>query len=169
MKTIKLTLTGMMLLTLAFTSVKAQTKGNGNVTTQERQVSSFDAIKVGCAINLYISQGEKQMVKVVTDENLQGRITSKVSNGTLNLDCDNIKDASKMDVYVTAVNLQKIDAGGASKVTGEGPLKSDAFGLYVSGAAKTNLIIETGTFNNETSGAANNTLTLNQRSRQSYN
>jgi hypothetical protein len=160
MKTLKLTLAGMMLLTLAFTSVKAQTKGNGNVTTQERQVSSFDAIKVGCAIHLYVSQGEKQMVKVVTDDNLQGRITAKVSNGTLNLDCDNIKDASKMDVYVTAVTLSKIDASGASKVTSEGPLKSNVFGLYVSGAAKTVLNIETTTFNNETSGAANNSITL---------
>lgn len=153
-----------MLLTLAFTSVKAQTRGNGNVTTQERQVPSFDAIKVGCAINLYISQGDKQSVKVVTDENLQGRITTKVSNGTLNLDCDNIKDASKMDVYVTAVNLSKIDASGASKVKSEGLLKSDVFGLYVSGAAKANLNIETGTFNNETSGAANNTITLTAKS-----
>lgn len=164
MKTLKLTLAGMMLLTLAFTSVKAQTRGNGNVTTQERQVPSFDAIKVGCAINLYISQGDKQSVKVVTDENLQGRITTKVSNGTLNLDCDNIKDASKMDVYVTAVNLSKIDASGASKVKSEGLLKSDVFGLYVSGAAKANLNIETGTFNNETSGAANNTITLTAKS-----
>lgn len=160
MKTLKLTLTGMMLLTLLFTSVKAQTKGNGGVTTQEREVPVFDAIKVGCAINLYVSQGDKQMVKVVTDENLQDRIITKVTNGTLSLSCDKIKDATKMNVYVTAVNLSKIDASGASKVTGETLLKSDAFGLYTSGAAKTNLNIETGTFNNETSGAASNTISL---------
>ncbi len=160
MKTLKLTLAGMMLLTLSYSGVKAQTKGNGDVTTQERQVTSFDAIKVGCAINLYISQGDKQSVKVVTNENLQDRITTKVANGTLNLSCDNVKNASKMDVYVTAVNLSKIDASGASKVTGEGPLKSDVFGLYISGAAKATLNIETGTFNNETSGAAINTITL---------
>lgn len=160
MKTIKLTIAGMMLLTLSYTGVKAQTKGNGEVSTQEREVPSFDAIKVGCAINLYISQGDKQSVKVVTDENLQDRITTKVANGTLNLSCDNVKNASKMDVYVTAVNLSKIDASGASKVTGEGPLKSDNFGLYMSGAAMATLNIETGTFNNETSGAAINTITL---------
>lgn len=160
MKTLKLTLTGMMLLTLAFTSVKAQTKGNGNVTIQERQVSSFSAINVGCAIHLYLSQGDNQVVKVETDENLQGKIVTKVNNGTLHLSCDNIKDATKMDVYVTAVNLSKIDAGGASKVTGETLLKSEKFELYTSGAAKTTLNIETGTFISETSGAANNTLNL---------
>jgi len=160
MKTLKLTLAGMMLLTLTYTSVKAQNKGNGDVTTQERQVPAFEAIKVGCAINLYVSQGDKQIVKVVTDENLQDRITTKVTNGTLSLNCDNIKDASKMNVYVTAVNLSKIDASSASKVTGETLLKSEVFGLYTSGAAKTTLNIETGIFNNETSGAAYNIISL---------
>ena len=163
MKALKFTLAGMMLLTLSYTSVKAQSKGNGNVTTQERQVSDFDAIKVGCAIRLYISQGDKQSVKVETDENLQDKITTKVSNGTLNLDCNNVNNATKMDVYVTAVKLTKLDASGASKVIGDSPMKSDVFGLYISGAAKVNMNLETGIFNNETSGAANSTITLNAK------
>ena len=164
MKTLRLTLTGLMLLTLTVTGVKAQTRGNGNVTTQERQVASFDAIKVGCAIKLYISQGDQQLIRVETDDNLQDRIITKVSNGTLNLECDNVKDATKMDVYVTTVKLSKLDASGASKVIGETPVKSDVFGLYISGAAKVNMNLETGSFNNETSGAASSTITLNAKS-----
>jgi hypothetical protein len=160
MKTIKIAIAGMMLLTFTFSNVKAQSKGNGEVTTQERQVPAFDAIKVGCAINLILSQGEQQSVKVQTDDNLQNRIITKVTDGTLTLSCENVNNATKMDVYVTAVKLTKLDASGASKVTGETPLKSEAFGLYVSGAAKANLSIETGIFNNETSGAANITVTL---------
>ncbi len=163
MKTLRLTLTGLMLITLTVTGVKAQTRGNGNVTTQERQVASFDAIKVGCAIKLYISQGGQQSVKVETDENLQDRITTKVSNGTLSLDCNNVNNATKIDVYVSVVNLSKLDASGASKVIGDSPIKSEIFGLYSSGAAKVNLNLETGIFNNETSGAANSTITLNAK------
>jgi len=161
MKTQKLALIGMMFLTLTYTSVKSQTKGNGDVTVQERQVASFDAIKVGCAINLILSQGDQQSVKVETDENLQSRVITKVSNGTLNLSCDNVQNPTKMDIYVTAVKLNNLDASGAAKVTGETPIKSpDMFGLYASGAAKVNLNLETGVFTNETSGAANCSLTL---------
>jgi post-segregation antitoxin (ccd killing protein) len=163
MKTLKLALAGMMLLTLTHTSVKAQTKGNGNVTSQERQVSSFDAIKVGCAIHLILSQGDKQYVKVETDENLQDRITAKVTNGTLQLNCENIKESTKMNIYVTAVNLNSLDVSGAAKVTGQTLLKSEQFELYTSGASKATLNIETGTFINETSGAASNTLNLKAR------
>jgi len=160
MKTLKLALAGMMLLTLTVAGVKAQTKGNGTVTTQERQVSSFDAIKVGSAINLFIKQGNQQSVSVQTDENLQSHMIVKVSNGTLTLSCKDIQNPTKMDVYVTAVKLKRIDASGASKVTGETPFKSDVFSLKTSGAAKVEMQIETGTFDNETSGAANNTLTV---------
>lgn len=160
MKTLKVFLTGIMLLTLTYSGVKAQ-KGNGNVTVQERQVASFDAIKVGCAIQVFLSQGEQQSVKVETDENLQSRITTKVTNGTLNLNCENVQNPTKMNVFVTAVKLNNLDVSGAAKVTSETPIKnSDVFGLYTSGAAKTNLNIETGIFNNETSGAANNTISL---------
>ncbi len=163
MKTLKLTLAALMLLTLSYNSVMAQAKGNGNVTTQERQVTAFDAIKVSCAINLFVSQGEQQSVKVTTDENLQSRIITKVTNGTLNLSCDNINNATKMDVYVIAEKLSKIDASGAAKVSSETPLKSDVFALLTSGAAKAGLNIETGIFNNETSGASSNTITLNAK------
>ena len=153
-----------MLFALAFTSVNAQTRGNGNVTTETRELSSFDAIKVGCAIKLHLSQGDQQSVKVETDENLQSRIITKVSNGTLNLECNNVQNATKMDVYVTAVKLNSLDASGASKVYGETPVKSDVFGLYTSGASKVNMDIDAGIFNNETSGAANNTINLTAKS-----
>jgi hypothetical protein len=163
MKTLNLAIAGMMLLSLTCSSVKAQSNENGEVTTQERQLAAFDAIKVGCAINLYISQGEQQSVKVETNENLQNRIVTKVVNGTLNLSCDNVNNATKMNIYVTAAKLSKVDASGAAKVSSETPLKSDVFGLYTSGAAKATLTIETGIFNSETSGAANSTITLNAK------
>ena len=111
------------------------------------------------------SQGDQQSVKVETDENLQSRIIAKVSNGTLNLECNNVQNATKMDVYVTAVKLNSLDASGASKVIGETPVKSDVFGLYTSGASKVNMDIDAGIFNNETSGAANNTICLLYTSR----
>lgn len=160
MKTLKLTLAAIMLFSLAITSAYAQTKGNGNVTTETREMSSFDAIKVGCAIKLHISQGDQQLVKVETDDNLQSRVITKVTNGTLNLECSNIQNPTKLDVYVTAVKLTSIDASGASKVVGETPVKSDDFALYTSGAAKVTMDIQANTFKNETSGAANNTLNL---------
>jgi len=158
MKTLKLTLAGIALLALSFSNGMAQTKGSGNVTIEERQVASFDAIKVGCAINVMVSQGDKQSVKVETDDNLQNRIVTKVTNGTLDLSCDNMKNPSKMNVYVIATKLTKLDASAASTVKSETPIKSDVFGLHSSGAVKVTLDIETGILNTEVDGAAQNNI-----------
>jgi hypothetical protein len=160
MKTTRLFAAGLIILIATFSNVNAQTKGNGNVTTQDRQVSSFNAIKVGGAINLILKQGNQQLVSVQTDENLQSHIIVKVEGGTLNLSCEKIQNPTKLDVYVTAVNLKEIDASGAAKVTGETKFRSEAFSLKTSGAAQVVLDIETGSFDNETTGAASNKLTL---------
>lgn len=160
MKTMKLTLAAMTILMATVMTGIAQTKGSGNVTTQDRQVAAFDAIEVGCAIHLMVSQGDIQSVKVETDDNLQERLVTKVANGTLELSCENMKSPTKMNVYVTAAKLAKIEASGASVVKSETTLKSDVFDLTSSDAAKVNLNLETGIFNTEISGASENVINL---------
>lgn len=160
MKTFIKGLLGILLFTFTFGYVKAQEKGSGNVTTEIRSLGSFDAIKVGCAINLFISQGGDQIIKVQTDDNLQKKIITKVVNGTLELECEKLHFPTKMDVIVTVPQLSKIEAEGASVVTGETPVKANVFSLLASGAAKVYLTVESEIFNDEISGAAKATLTV---------
>jgi len=160
MKSLKLIILSITLVFFGTNSVLAQEKGSGNVTSQVRSLASFDQIKVGCAIKLFLTQGNNQLIKVETDDNFQDNITTKVSNGTLELNCSKISNPTKLNVYVTATKLSKLDASGASVVKGENLIKNDVFGLYTSGAAKVTMSIDAGIFNNETSGAASNTIAL---------
>lgn len=160
MKTFKLFITGIAVTVLSILSVSAQEKGSGNVVSQERTVGTFDQIKVGCAIKLFLSQGTTQLVRVETDDNFQDNVTSKVTNGTLELNCSKMSNPTKLNVYVTAVKLSKLDASGAAIVKGENTINNDVFGLYSSGASKINLTLITGIFNGETSGAAVNNINL---------
>lgn len=158
MKTNKFTLAAVLLMILPMFSLIAQEKGNGNVVKETREVGSFDAINVGCAINLFLSQGDVPQVVVETDDNLQNRIKTKVNNGELTLSCDNVRNATKMNVYVTANSLNKLDANGAAVIKGMTPIKSDRFSLVASGASKVTLDIEADNFYNEASGASKETL-----------
>jgi hypothetical protein len=161
MKTIKITLVSFLLFVLSAISVLGQGKGNGNIIKQDRQLPSFETINVGCAINLILSQGEAQSVSVETDENLQDHIKTKVENGTLQIYCEKIGNASKMNVYATFVKLSRLDADGAAKVTGTTPVKTDVFSLYASGATKVDLDIDVVTMTAELSGASKATLKIN--------
>jgi len=44
--------------------------GNGNLVTEERHADSFDRLKVSSGIDVIITQGEKESIQVVADENL---------------------------------------------------------------------------------------------------
>ncbi|MBK7212559.1 MAG: DUF2807 domain-containing protein [Bacteroidales bacterium] len=160
MKTLRISLISALIALIPFSGLLAQEKGNGNVVKQERTLASFDAINVGCAINLFLSQGDAQKVEVEIDENLQGRLNTEVSNGELELSCDNVRNPSKMNVYVTFTKLNKIDAEAAAVVKGNTLIKADNFKLFASGASKVNLEIESNTFYNEASGAAKETLSV---------
>ncbi len=160
MKNLRITLFGLLILLIPSINSMAQGKGNGNIIKQERQVASFDRINVGCAINLFLSQGEQQSVTVETDENLQDRINTKVNNSELELSCEKIGNASKMNVYVTFVKLERLNADGAATVKGEMPVKSEKFALYTSGASKANLELNTDALYNELSGASKATLII---------
>jgi len=160
MKNIKSGITCMLMLTLLYSNGWAQLKGNGKVSTQERKVAPFDAISVGSAFNVFITQGSVQSLRIITDENLQERIITKVEKGSLIIKCTQIQNPTKMDVFITLPNLSKLDASGAVTIKGETPFKSENFGLLASGAAKIDLSIETGNFTSDVSGASKNNIIL---------
>jgi hypothetical protein len=160
MKTLKTTLVLSLIVLCSSVTTFAQVKGNGNITKQERQLGTFDAINVGCAINLFLSQGSTQSVAVETDENLVDRINTKISNGVLQLSCDNVRNATKMNVYVTAVKLTKLEASGASVVKGVTPIKADQFSLIASGASKVNMELNAQSIYNDVSGASKESLAI---------
>lgn len=139
----------------------AQDKGSGNVTAAERSLDAFDAVKVGCAINLMVSQGPQQIVKVETDDNLQDRITTKVNNGLLEVGCSKMNSPTKMNVYVTAPSYKAITSDGAATVKGLTPLTGDKLKLTASGAAKMNLEANFTQVSTDVSGAASANLLLN--------
>ncbi|MBK7028794.1 MAG: DUF2807 domain-containing protein [Bacteroidales bacterium] len=160
MKTFKWTSAFLLFTLLSSTNIEAQVKGDGNVVKQERQVASFNSINVGCAINLFFTQGDVQQVAVEIDENLQDKLKTKVNNGELVLSCDNVRNATKMNVYVTSPAINKIDANGASVVKGLSPIQADHFKLLASGASKVNLEISAKSVYNEASGASKENLII---------
>lgn len=161
MKTSKITLIIFLLALFSDVTIYAQTKGNGNVSKQERQLAPFESINVGCAINLFLSQGSTQSVMVETDENIQDRINTKVTNGELKLNCDNVRNATKMNIYVTVIKLTKLEASGASVVQGSTPINGEKLSILASGASKVNIELNAQSIYNDVSGASKETLAIN--------
>lgn len=139
MKTYRLLISA--LLILAGTScIDAQfyrsVRGNGNVVTKERPASFFDGVRVSTGIDVYLSQGDRESVKVMADENLHEYIVTEVKNGILHVYFDNIsvRDAEMKRVYVTMKDVKSLKTSSAGDIIGETPIKCNDISLASSSA-----------------------------------
>jgi hypothetical protein len=111
------------------------TRGNGNVVSTERQVGDFSGVEVNCSANVYLTQGTKTAVRVITDENLQEKIETTVSGNVLEIDVDgSITRTKKLDVYVTVENLNKIRINGSGDVESENVIKGIDLAIDINGS-----------------------------------
>ena len=137
---------------------KAKVKGSGNVTIEERAVSSFDKIIVGGAFTVYLSQGDTESVEVEIDDNLQQYIEVRNEGRKLvldNKDHVNFVKTTKNNVYITLKNIDLFDITGVCKVQTSDLLECDHFTFKVSGVANGKLELYCNKLNVRLSGVTN--------------
>ena len=112
--------------------------GDGNIRTQDRNVSSFKDVDVSGASTVYVSQGDQPSVKVECDDNLQpyieviqegDRIVIKEKRGF------NLHSDMNINVYLTSPVYNRISASGACDIIGKTKITNpENLELHVSGA-----------------------------------
>lgn len=136
-----LLVTAGIIFTVACAPWEESVKGNGNVVTKERTVSTFSKLELNGVFNVFVAQGGKEAVKVETDENLQDHIEVVQEGSHLIIkskDKPTIK-ATKMNVYVTVTNLDLMEVNGVGNVSSTSALKLDKFKLNFTGVGSTDL------------------------------
>lgn len=117
--------------------------GNGNVVTQDRQVTTFSGIKISCSADVYLKQGSSQAVKVKADENLLELIKTDVHGDMLEIDIDgSIRNAKTLEVYVTVVNLENVKINGSGNMKSEGIIKGMAMDIDINGSGDVSLELD---------------------------
>lgn len=126
----------LMLFTLISTSLLAQ-------ESETRSVSSFEGVKVGSAIDLYLTSGSSQSVRVEVKDGDLSDVETEVSGGMLRIGMrkGNYRNIN-VKVYVTHTGLKSINASSASNVYTENLLKASRLEINVSSAASAELDVE---------------------------
>jgi len=129
-------------------------KGNGNVQTEERPVTSFSKIKIGGAFEVLLRQGDKEEVEIEADENLLELIETSVSGNTLTVRNDkNIRKAETLRVYITYTELSKIDISGAVNLKSNSTITTEKLVVEASGAAEIDMEVDVNKLVMDMSGA----------------
>ncbi len=119
--------------------------GEGNIVTQEKQVSDFSAVKISAPINAeIIIQPGVPTVSLSGYENLLKHLIVKTNGSTLEIstDVENISWNTDKDVVatITVPSLNNIDLNGAVDAKVTGMIKSGELSCDLSGA--TSLLVD---------------------------
>ncbi|MBM3708961.1 MAG: DUF2807 domain-containing protein [Actinobacteria bacterium] len=117
-----------MLLLLAVTSciriVGLNLQGSGNVTTQDREISGVNSVSISAGMNLFITQGSTEELRIEAEDNIIPRIATEVRNGRLIIKFDNIifgvTNKKPINVFLTIKDLKEINASSGASITSEG-------------------------------------------------
>jgi len=113
-------------------------RGNGNVETKERSVSAFNEVEVHGAMDVHVSQGDLQPVKLEGDENLLQYIEIRQEGNKIKIGPKpgyNLRPTNKLKVYLTSPAYSRLDVSGACNIYSDNKLSgSQPLELEVSGA-----------------------------------
>jgi hypothetical protein len=118
-----------LLLLLIFTGMTICANAAKEKTRSElRNVGAFRGIHVSSGIDLYLTQGKSQEVRVEAESDLIGKIITQVENGVLKI---SIRDKMNWDlgwnqtrkVYVIFVDLEELHASAGADVYSQNPFR----------------------------------------------
>lgn len=114
--------------------------GNGVIVTEEREVESFDRLKVENGMDVFITQGDSEHVRLEVDENLLEHILTEVLDGELRIYSDaNIRVARSKKIFVSYRSLNSLKISSAGDVKGTNTLRTDNLDIDLSSAGNLEL------------------------------
>ena len=112
-------------------------QGSGIAKTEARNVTGFNKVEAGGAVNVQITAGQKDFgVSVEADDNLLSNIKTEVKDDTLKIYSeDGITPKTSINVKISMPEIVKLELSGAS--SGDvANAKTDLIQLKLSGASK---------------------------------
>jgi hypothetical protein len=109
--------------------------GDKHVVKKERTAGSFTGVSTSSAIDVILSQGDRNTITVEADENLHEYIITEIKNGTLNVYTDaNIREAEMRRVHVTMKEINYAGSSSAGDIIGITPVKTGTLKLSATSA-----------------------------------
>ena len=138
-------------------------RGNGNITTETRHIAGFTSVDVSGNIDVYVKQDSVSSVKVETDENLLGLITTREEGGVLHIHTRegyNTRSTSGIRVYVAGPEFRRFEASGACDIFSENQIISNgSVDIDLSGSCDAKLDVRSPKISADISGSGSVTLT----------
>jgi len=139
----------LILFTIVFSSCHInggrRITGNGTVTTQQRNISSFTGIRVGSSMKVFISQGTEHSIKVEADENLMEYIEIKKNGNTLEIDNKdgyNLKPKHTIKIHITAPEFYELSVAGSGGIKSKTKISTRDLKINIGGSGDVDVEVD---------------------------
>ena len=117
--------------------------GSGNVVSETRKVSGFDAVSVEYPAQVSIKQGNVESLKIEAEDNLMPNLKTEVKNGTLEIfykktGDKHVNPTKPVIITIIAKDLKEVDFSSAGELMIDG-LKTDNLEVSLTGAGNLEL------------------------------
>jgi len=141
----------------------AQKQVINDPNVQPRTVSSFHAIKVSNAIDVYLSQSDQEALAVsAVNVEFRDRIKTVVEDGVLKITYEDdarwFRGSKKLKAYISFKTLDRLTAEGASDVVVNGSIKVNELAITMGGASDFKGALEVGNLSVRLNGASDATV-----------
>lgn len=110
-------------------------KGEGNIVTQEINVSEFTGVKLEIAADIYITQGDAFVVSVTGQQNIINELERDVNNGTWEVEFDRcVKNYDELTIHITMPEIDYLAISGSGTMYSQNTLDVDELDLKISGS-----------------------------------
>jgi len=153
----------LFVLGLFLISCEDRMSASGYVTIQEREIRDFDGLEVSPAftVDIRFTSGDEK-VEIEADDNLQSKILVDKTGSTLRIGIvngTNISGNATLKAHIlTPTPMRYLAAYGASSITLQNQLETDALTIFLSGASDLSGEVITNNLEVGIDGASNVTL-----------
>lgn len=109
-------------------------KGSGKLVKEEKNVADFNAVNMQCAGNVYVKQGEQESMMIETDDNIISMLRYDIKKGKLIIYSEANINPTKLNVYVTMINVKGLKMSGSGTIKAETPLRAEDMHIRMDGS-----------------------------------
>ena len=124
--------------------------------SEERDVGMFSSVDLRVPGNLYITQGEKQVLKLEGIRNLLDKCKAYVQNRHLVIETDSWKkywSKKYINVYVTIPEITGLEISGSGNIIGKSKIVTDELGLKISGSGNIDMDVDADVLSTKIAGS----------------
>ena len=108
--------------------------GSGRIVSETRSLAPFKGVVVESIGNVHVTQDSVQTVNVAADDNILGRVSTRVENGVLFVGLlPGSYSRVTIDFYISIPTVESIKINGAGNASSSAPLHCDSLLFVISG------------------------------------